>query len=83
MARMVNGPLSDSRLGHPRMWLDPAVLGVVGHPPGGHLLGRVGTSSSACSEPGSIHRRAASVARITGIRSCTRMVALASVMISV
>ena len=42
-----------------------------------------GTSSSAGSGPGSIHLRAASVARVTGIRSCTRMVALASVMISV
>ena len=36
--------LSDDRhrLRHPRMRLDPAVLGVVGHPPRGHLLGRVG-----------------------------------------
>jgi hypothetical protein len=34
-----------------------------------------GTSSSAGSGPGSSHRRAASVARITGMRSCTRIAA--------
>ena len=39
---MANQPLNDGRLRHSRMRLEPAVLGVVGDPPGGHLLGRVG-----------------------------------------
>jgi hypothetical protein len=42
-----------------------------------------GRSSSGRRGPGSSHWRAASVAGITGIRSCTRIAALASVMITV
>jgi len=65
------------------MRLNPAVLGRIADAPSLHLLRRVGHQQLGRNGPGSIHRRAASVPRIAGMRSCTRMAAFASMMMTV
>ena len=55
-----------------------------GRPPARGSFPRLGMAPAARPAAGrATHRRTASVARITGMRSCTRMIALASVTISV